>query len=225
MVELLCETETRVGNCPPGWETVGESEMSSQAFSKAMDAAMGEDSVSLHPHLCERSGAGCTTVELDPNKPSPQSTPPPFAVVDPNAPVPTTHVPVMRMIAVLVSQGKGEDEIALLLNLPVDRIRGLVTMREFTNILSELPDQTAVIDRVLQGTVLGSINTLRNLRDNPTTPAPVRLQACKLLLEHAIGSPEAKTRHKPFNPSDTVEMSPLARAQYLEEQLKQFANR
>jgi hypothetical protein len=115
-------------------------------------------------------------------------------VVDPQVKLPDSWVPTMRLIAVLLAQGKPSSEIALLLKLDESRVKALMQTRELANILNELPDQSTVINKVLEGSVLDSLTFLITVRDNPTHPVVVRVNATKLLLDHALGTPESKSK-------------------------------
>ena len=107
---------------------------------------------------------------------------------------PQQHVPLLRMVAVLLGQGKSAGEIALLLKLSEQQVKALLGVKELVSILNELPDQQVIIDKVLQGTVLDTINFLRQTRDNPGAPWAVRVNASKLLLDHALGTAEPKSK-------------------------------
>jgi hypothetical protein len=136
---------------------------------------------------------------------------------------PQQHVPLLRMVAVLLSQGKSASEIALLLKLSEGQVRALLQVKELTSILNELPDQQVIIERVLQGTVLDTVNFLRQIRDNQQAPYPSRVQAAKLLLDHALGTAEPKSKKNLLNQLDSDGIvDPVEKARYIDEQIKKL---
>jgi hypothetical protein len=136
---------------------------------------------------------------------------------------PQQHVPLLRMVAVLLSQGKSASEIALLLKLTEQQVKALLQVKELTTILNELPDQQVIIDKVLQGTVLDTINFLRQTRDSPNVPWPVRVNAGKLLLDHALGTAEPKSKKSLFRQLNEEDISdPVEKARYIDEQIKKL---
>lgn len=136
---------------------------------------------------------------------------------------PQQHVPLLRMVAVLLSQGKSASEIALLLKLTEQKVKALLQVKELTTILDELPDQQVIIERVLQGTVLDTINFLRLTRDNPSAPWPVRVNASKLLLDHALGTAEPKSKKNLLNSLTDEIKDPVEQARYIEEQIRKLS--
>lgn len=131
-------------------------------------------------------------------------------------------VPLSRLVAVLIAEGKGPDQISAYLNLPEDKVRFLIKSPEVSSILNNLPqiDQTRLVESVLQSTVIDSILLLQEIRDNPEATPTNRLAAAKELLDRALGRPEAISKSKPLrNSEDDLPTDPTERARFLSAQI------
>lgn len=119
--------------------------------------------------------------------------------------------PWHRMAAFMLLAGRTSSEIAAAAGVAPQTVSNLRGLRWFQELLAVLANETGQdITGLLQAEAAQSVETLVSLRDDPETPARVRLSAAQTLLEQAHGKPTQKiisavshSTHR--NPSEEME--------------------
>lgn len=127
--------------------------------------------------------------------------------------------PWHRMAAWAFAQGISIKQVAHRLNRSEPAVQNLMRQKwfqaEVTTIMAECGGDVMAI---LRGETFDSVNTLRDLRDNPKVPAAVRATCARDILDRALGKPVQRVETASVVSSD----DPVAEVERLEQEVNRM---